>query len=70
MGQRVSERVERLARMIWSRCFDLFDKEQIAHRYGFTKDEIRWLDWASLPDVIKEHIRDMAQKDIESEEGS
>ena len=69
MAQHASEQVERLARMIWSRRFDLFDKGKIAHRYGFTKDEIGWLDWEALPVAIKTRIRDMAQNEIESGEG-
>jgi hypothetical protein len=67
MAQRASEQVERLGRIIWSRRFDLLDKEKIAHRYGFTKDEIRWLDWDALPDAIKAYVHDMARREIESE---
>lgn len=66
MAQDRSGQVERLARIIWARQFDLLDKGKIAHRYGFTKDEIRWLDWEALPDAVKEHIRDLAEKEFES----
>ena len=68
MAQRVSEQVERLARIIWSQRFTQYDMAKVAHRYGFTKDEIRWLDWAVLPDAIKVHLHDMAQREIESGE--
>ena len=68
MAQRASEQVERLARIIWSRRFALFDKGKIAHKYGFTKDEIGGLDWEVLPGAIKEHVRAMAEKEIESGE--
>ena len=69
MAQHASEQVERLARMLWSEHFDSFDKAKVAHRYGFSKDEIRWLDWDALPDAVKERIRDMAEKEFESGEG-
>lgn len=69
MAERASE-VERLARMSWSRRLSLHDKAKIAHKYGFTKDEIWWLDWGVLPDAVKAHVRDMAKREIESGEDS
>ena len=48
----------------------MLDKVKIAHRYGFTKDEIRWLEWDALPDAVKERIRDMAEKEFESGEAA
>jgi hypothetical protein len=52
---------------MWSSRLIQVDIAKIAHKYGFAKNEVFYLDWDLLPETIQDHFRDMARKEVESE---
>jgi hypothetical protein len=52
---------------MWSSRLIQVDIAKIAHKYGFTKNEVFYLDWDLLPETIQDHFRDLARKEVESE---
>jgi hypothetical protein len=63
----MTDQIEQRARAMWSSRLIQVDMAKIAHKYGFTKHEVIWLDWDALPEMIQNHVRDLARKEVESE---
>jgi hypothetical protein len=63
----MTEQIEQRARAMWSSRLIQVDIAKIAHKYGFTKNEVFYLDWDLLPEMIQNHVRDLARKEVESE---
>jgi hypothetical protein len=63
----MTDQIEQRARAMWSSRSIQADIAKIAHKYGFSKGEIIWLDWDVLPETIRDHVRDIARKEVESE---
>jgi hypothetical protein len=61
----MTEQIEQRAQEIWGWRLIPTDVAKLAHKYGFTKEEIIWLDWDGLPEKIRDHIREMAEAEID-----
>lgn len=65
-----TEQVEQLAQRIWSEWLTLGDTMRIAERFGYLKNQFGYalqldgLKWVDVPENVKDHIRDMAVKEI------
>ena len=65
-----TEQVELLAQRIWSEWLTLGDTMSIAERFGYPMNEYGWatqldgLKWGDMPENGKDHVRDMAKKEI------
>ena len=65
-----TEQVEQLAQRIWSEWLTLGDTMRIAERFGYPKNQYGYafqldcVTWGDLPENLKDHIRDMAEKEI------
>ena len=64
------EKVEQLAKRIWSEWLTLGDTMRIAEQFGYPKNpygyapQLDGLEWGEVPENVKKHIRDMAEKEI------
>jgi len=65
-----AEKVEQLAKRIWSGWLTRRDVMRIAEQFGYPKNEfghacqLDGLEWGDLPANVKDHVRDMAEKEI------
>ena len=65
-----TEQVEQLAQRIWSEWLTFGDIMRIAEQFGYPKNQFGYaaqldgLKWGDLPENVKVHIRDMAEKEI------
>ncbi len=64
------EQVEQLAQRIWSEWLTLGDNMRIAEHFGYPKNQFGYaaqldgLKWGDLPDNVKDHVREIAEKEI------
>lgn len=65
-----TQQVEQLAQRIWSEWLTLGDTMRIAERFGYPKNtygyaiQLDGVTWGDLPENVKDHIRDMAEREI------
>lgn len=65
-----TEKVEQLAKRIWSEWLTLGELMRIAEQFGYPKNpcgyatQLDGLEWDDVPENVKKHIRDMAEKEI------
>lgn len=65
-----TEQVEQLAQRIWSEWLTLGDILRIARQFGDPKNQLDFaaqlggLNWGDLTENVKDHIREMAEKEI------
>ena len=65
-----TEQVEQLAQRIWSEWLTLGDIVRIAEQFGYPKNQFGYaaqldgVKWGDLPENVKDHIREMAEKEI------
>lgn len=54
----ITDRGEIQARDIW---MDLSDRQVrgIANRFGYTRDDLYWLQWKEVPEEVKQYVREV-----------
>lgn len=60
------EKLERQARSLWNKRPLRSDISTITSRYNFSPAEINALDWTTIPEEIREEIRDIARKEVQA----